>query len=215
MAGLEVDTSAIKPNSHRYREEQQEKDRRERLNSVVKKDAVVSTKKPLSQKFADLFMSEDADDVKSYVIFDVIIPGIKNTILDVIEMYFFGSSSGRNRSRSKDHENRTNYNSFYRGSNSSRRDRRGREREERSQNNKIDYRNIVLNHRDDAEEVVEQLHKRIRKEGYASIADLFDLIGVDPNYNDNNWGWTDERDIGIRRIASGFLIDVATAEYIN
>lgn len=210
MAGLEdVDTSSIKPNSNKYRQENQEKSDRERLRAVVKKEAVASTKKPLSQKFADLFVNEDADDIKSYIVFDVVVPGIKNTILDVIEMAFFGTTTGRGKSKKKD---RTDYKSYY-GGRSSKRERE--ERRDRRGDDKLDYRNIVLTHRDDAEEVVEQLHKRIEKHGGASIADLFDLIDEPSNYNDNNWGWTSKRDIGIRRISRGFLIDVEEAEYLD
>lgn len=213
LAKIEIDTTSIEPNAHKYKNKQTDNDR-DRLNPVVKKGGVVSTKKPLSKKFADTFMTEDTDDIKSYILLDVIIPGIKNTILDVIEMAFFGSSSGRGRSRSKNE--RTNYRSYYGGSSTRRERRDDRHRDGRAKrDDKVDYRNIVLLHRDETEEVIEQLHKRIRKYGEVSIAELFDLIDEQSNYNDNNWGWKDERDIRLRRVSHGFLIDVAEAIYLD
>lgn len=216
MSELKIEADSLKPNSHKYREEQAEKasKERDRLSPIVKKDGVVSTKKPLSQKFAEMFISDDTDSIKNYIFMDVIVPGIKNTILDVMEMAFFGTVSGKKRGRSSRRDDRTDYRSYY--GDSSRRDRRDRDNKERSRrDDKLDYRNIVLLNREDTEEVVEQLHKRIKKHGAASIADLFDLIGEPSNYNDNNWGWMDPRDIGLRRVARGYLIDVSEPEWLD
>lgn len=221
MSGLSIDTSSIKPNSHKYHEDQkakkestEKKEERDKLSPIVKKGGVVSTKKPLSQKFADTFMSEDTDDIKSYIVMDVIIPGIKNTVLDILEMAFFGSVSGKKRGRGRK-DDRTDYRSYYGSSSSKRSDRRERDRDRDRRNNNLDYRNIVLLNRDEAEEVIDQMHDRIKKYGAVSIAELFDLIDEPSNYNDNNWGWTDERDIGIRRVSRGYLIDVAKAIYLD
>lgn len=218
MAEVKIDTSTIKPNSFKYREEQAEKQReeREKIEPVIKKGGVVSTKKPLSQKFAETFMQEDTDDIKSYILMDLIIPGVKNAVLDVIEMAFFGSISGKRRGHDRRRDDRTDYRSYYDSSSRSGRRERERDRDRRSRrDDKLDYRNIVLLYRDDAEKVIDELHKKIRKYGSASIAELFDLMGEPSNYNDNNWGWKDERDIGIRRVSRGYLIDVAEAEYLD
>lgn len=220
MAELRFDTSSIKPNSHKYHDEQAAKaasereEERDRLSPIVTKGGVVSTKKPLSQKFAETFITEDTSDIKNYILMDVIIPGIKNTVLDIVEMAFFGTVSGKGRQRSEKREDKRDYRSCYGGA--SRAQRRERESDRRSRrDDKLDYRNIVLLNRDETEEVISQLHKRIRKYGSVSIAELFDLIDEPSNYNDNNWGWKDERDIGLRRVSRGYLIDVAEAEYLD
>lgn len=221
--GIELDKESLKPNSHKYKAEQAEKaeEKRDKLSPIVNKEGVVSTKKPLGQKFADTFVSEDADSIKSYIIFDVVIPGIKNTILDVMEMAFFGTTSGRKRKSSSRRDDSTDYRSAYRGvSRSLTRDRdrdrdRGRVRERSRRDDKLDYRNIILKNRDDAEAVIDEMQRRIRKLDSASIADLFELIDEPSSYTDNNWGWKDERDIGIRRVSRGYLIDVAEPEYLD
>lgn len=216
MAEFKIDADSIKPNSHKYHESQAQKEERDKLEPVVKKDGIVSTKKPLSRKFADTFLKEDTDDIKSYILFEVIIPGIKNTVLDILEMAFFGTVSGKKRGGKKD-DDREDYRSYYGRSNSFKReDRRDRDKSRSRRDDKVDYRNIVLLNRDETEEVIDHLHKRIKKYGEVSIAELLDLIGeerIPPN--DNNWGWRDERDIGIRRVSRGYLIDVAEAEYLG
>lgn len=208
-----IDMESLKPNSYKYKEEMSEKDsgEREKLQPVVEKDRVVSTKKSLGRKFAETFLGENLKDVSKYLVWDVIVPGFKNAILDTMSMMFFGETSGRRSSGRRDSD-RTSYSSYYRGTSRSSRQRREREREE---DDKVDYRNIVLKYRQDAEDVVDALYDRIEKFGKATVADLFDLVGVTGQYTDNNWGWDRKQDIGVRRIDHGFLIDVAPAEYIR
>lgn len=217
MAEVKIDASTIKPNSYKYKEQVEQQEDREKLDPIVKKGGVVSTKKPLSQKFAETFLIGDGMDIKIYIIRDLVIPGVKNAVLDVIEMAFYGTVSGRRRSTGR-RDVGTDYRSCY-SSPSRREDRRERSdsRDRRSRrDDKLDYRNIILLNRDETEEVIRQLHKRIDKYGCVSIAELFDLIDEPiSNHNDNNWGWKDPRDIGIRRVSRGYLIDVSEAEYLD
>lgn len=217
----EVDINSLEGNSHKQKAEKaagETQKSREKISPVVERDQVVSTKKPLGKKFAETFMTEDADDVKSWLIMDVIIPGVKNTILDILSMLFFGEVDSRSRRRRRDRDDRVNYSSYYRGS-SDRRDRDSRRRRDRDDrydsDDRVDFRNIILRNRSDAESVIGAMRDRIRDNGAASVADLLDLIDVAGRYTDNNYGWDDERDIGIRRVSSGFLIDVAEPKYLD
>lgn len=222
----DIDVNSLEPNSHKYKAEKareaQDPKSKEKISPIVKREQIVSTKKPISKKFAETFMTEDAKDVKSWLLMDVIIPGVKNTILDIISMMFFGevdSRSRRGRSR-RDRDDRVNYSSYYRGS-SDRRDRdyhRSRERDRYDSDDRVDFRNIVLRDRGDAERIINAMRDRIRDNGSASVAELIDLLDIDNyvgRYTDNNYGWDDERDIGIRRVSSGYLIDVSEPKYLD
>lgn len=194
--------------------------KKDELTPIVNKDQVIVNKKPLSSKFADAFISDAAKDVKDYILLDVIIPGIKDTIINCMEMIFFGSTSSRGRSRgSRIASENTSYRAFYQSDYDSygaprRRERRDRYRDD-GYSDRIDYRNIVVRDRGSAEEIVNKLRGRIEKYGEATKSDLFELIDVPSSHVDNNWGWTDPRDIGIRRVTSGYLIDVADAVYLE
>lgn len=212
----EVNIDDLKPNSNKYKSQQSEREKKDKLKSVVDKSSVVSTRKPIGKKIVDTFVTEDSNDIKSWLIMDVIIPGIKNTVLDMLQMAFFGEITSRGRSSRYDSRSRTNYSSYYGGSSRSRNSRsRYDERDRYERDEKLDYSNIILRNRGDAERVIEELRNRIRDCNAASIADLFDLLDLSSKYTDNNWGWTDERDIGIRRVSSGFLIDVAEPRYLD
>lgn len=202
----------IEPNSYSYKEEQikNSSQKKDKLESVVKYGGVVSTKKPLSKKIMNKFIEQDIQDVKSYILFDIVIPGIKNLIIDGLSMVLLGEVRER-KSRSGNYydRKRTNYSSYYRGGNYHREEKRYED------DDKVDYQNIVLRSRSDAEEVIDKLRGRIRDQGSASVADLFDLIGVAGRFTDNNWGWIRENQVGIKRIPDGFLIDVEEAKYLD
>lgn len=214
----DLDINSLEPNSNKYKAEKEAQKNREKVSPVIKREQIVSTKKPLGQKIAETFMTEDTKDVKSWLIMDVLIPGIKNTILDILSMVFFGEVDSRSRRSSRGgRDGRTNYSNYYRGSSDrdSRRSRRNRDRDDYyHSDDRIDFRNIILRERRDAEDVVGALRDRIHANNSVSIAELMDLIDAPSNYTDCNYGWDDERDVGIRRVSSGFLIDVAEPKYI-
>ena len=235
MAKAKFDLDSLKPNSHKYKEEQRKAlekggEKKEVFTGDVvdipKKTGIVRTKKSLGDKFKEAFISDDSRDVKTYIVWDIVIPTIKNTILDSIEMIFFGGGrSGRGSYGSREP---VSYNSYYKSEyNGNRRSiRRGeRQRDQKryeASNEKVDYRNIILRDRRDAEEVVNYLCDHIRECDQVSIADLIDHLGemfsdfkATSNYVDNNWGWVDEKDIGIRRVSNGYLIDVEEAKYLD
>ena len=54
-----------------------------KLEKVVT-GAAKTRKKSEARKFVNIFVPEDGENVKSYIMMDVIIPGIKNAIADVI-----------------------------------------------------------------------------------------------------------------------------------
>jgi len=199
-------------------------DKKDALVPVVDKEQIIVQKKSLGTKFADAFISDAAKDVKDYIIMDVIIPGIKDTIINCMEMIFFGNTSNRRGRRSSvGYSDNTSYRAFYQSEydgygaprRRDRRDRRYRDDEREFSRDQIDYRNIVVRDKDSAKEIVSILRGRIEKYGEATKADLFELIEISSTSVDNNWGWTDTRDIGLRRVSNGYLIDVADAEYLE
>ena len=71
-----------------------------KLEKVVT-GAAKTRKKSEARKFVNIFVPEDGENVKSYIMMDVIIPGIKNAIADVISIVLFGDSGRIGGSRSK------------------------------------------------------------------------------------------------------------------
>lgn len=169
------------------------------------------------EKMAEVFLSEDTKNVKNYVIWDILIPGIKNALADIviggIEMALFGSTRGsRSGSSRRGGETRVSYRSYY----DSDRDVPGRSRVDRSgSSSEYDFSNILLDSRGDAETVILHMEELVDHYGEATVADLCSLVGVNSKHTDNNWGWTDIRDFGFRRSGRGYILNFAKPIYLG
>lgn len=212
-----IDLANCPSNSYKDRKEKEEKKNR-RVDPVIKKDKIVSTKKSTSRRILETFLDDDIEDIRSYFLFNKLIPGLKNGFWELLETMFFGNGDDRRR-YGMNGRNYSSYSSYYRSGGEWRYDRERNSRRDREEyypkDDKIDYRNIVVQGRADANDVINKMIERIEEYGACSVADLFDMIDLPSNYVDNNWGWVDERDIRVRRVSAGFLIDVPEAVYLG
>ena len=171
--------------------------------------------KSLAEKAGDVFLSEDTRTVKNYILWDVLIPAIKNSIADVIiggiEMALFGSTRGR-RSSSSGGTSHVNYSSYSRDD---RRDISGRRVVNANRSSRYDFNNIVLDSRGDAEEVISSMEDLVRDYGEATVADLNSLVGITGKFIDNKWGWTDCRDFHVSRSGRGYILDFNPPIYLD
>ena len=71
-----------------------------------------------------------------------------------------------------------------------------------------DYKDIIVEDRGDAEDIVDRMQDLIDRNGKASIADLLDLVNLPSNFSDVDWGWTNPKSISYRRVRDGYKIDV-------
>lgn len=188
---------------------------KKKLKPIVNKEEITHSKKGFGKRLAETFIQGAKEDVKDHIIYDVIIPGVQDAFLDTMEMIFFGETSGKRR-RGRD-RGYTDYTAHYggRSSRGSSRSRRDSNRDRDDESERVDYRDIVLRNRDDAYEIVDQLYFRIHETGAATIADLLDLVDLPTKPSDNDWGWESKKDISVRRVSNGYLIDVERARYVG
>lgn len=197
-------------NSHRSRElKATEPAREKRVEKVV--SGAVSTRDNKGRKLADIFISEDAANIKSYVFMDVLVPTIKETvstiIKDVVDIIFFGGTSagGRGRSGSK-----IAYHQY-----SSRRDDR-RETTNYNTRGRFDYDDIEFTTRGEAQLVLDQLNEIIDEYKFATVMDMYDLAGLTPPYTSNDYGWTSLRTAELVRVRGGkYIIKLPKASAID
>jgi hypothetical protein len=179
-------------------------------------------KKPLGRRFAETFVAGEADSVGRYVLFDVIIPAIKDIIADVVSQGIEKMLYGEARSTSR----RTGYRpgaahvSYNRYSSSPpwNRDRDKREESRpisRRSRASHDFDEIVLATRAEAEEVLSQLFELVSKYEQATVSDLYNMVGITPAFTDEAWGWTDIRGVGAVRVSNGYLLDLPKPEPLD
>ena len=195
-----------KPNSHKFNSEQKEIDERKKLDKVVTGEAKRIKKNEMA-RFKDVFISEDAKNVKSYILSDVLIPAVKKLINDIvtdgIQMILFGGTSRKSGASGS----RVNYVSYNNYSNS------------RNENSVIrrpvtgySFDKIRIDNRGEAEEVLSQMDAIIEKYGMARVTDFYDLVGVTGNYTDNKYGWSNLSTARIVRTSDGgYVIELPRA----
>ena len=172
----------------------------------------VKVRKPgLGRKFADAFFGEDVQDVKSYILRDVLVPTIKATISDVIgggvEMLLFGRVSNGRRGMGGVNNvtlrNYTPYGTAYTNVNN----QTGRPQTRSFQAGRYSVQDLVFNSRAEAETVLDTMISYLRQyDGMVSVADLYDMVGVIGAYTDHSWGWTDLTTASVRRVPDGYLL---------
>lgn len=188
-----------KPNSHKYREmNNKEKATEKKVEKVVSGTTRVK-KKSEAKKFADVFMAEDIENVKSYIFMDVLVPAVKKAISDVvtngIDMILYGEN-GRTK---KGSSSKVSYRSYY---------DRGKNNHSASSSVKraYDYDDIILDNRGEAEDVLERMYELIDIYDNVSVADYYDLLGVSSDYTDNKYGWTELPNSSVVRVKDGYKI---------
>ena len=164
---------------------------------------VKTRKKSEFRKFTDVFVSEDINSVKHYIFMDVIVPVVKKAIVDVVSdgvnMLMYGDAGSHSKNNPS---SRVSYRSFYDKKNNSDRERYSA----RSTQSGYNYDDIVLDTRGEAEDVLTRMDELIATYGTVSVADMYDLCGVTPQYTDNKYGWTNIRNASIVRIREGYVI---------
>lgn len=210
-------------NSHRSRDPKPKKEVEKKHVEKVVQTEVVRRKTPLGKRFFNTFIGGDAKSVWGFVALDVMVPAAKDMLADAVsqgvERMIFGEarSTGRRTGR-RPNEPYINYNR-YSGSGGRRLQSpsEGRGRQELSTRARAshDFDEIILATRVEADEVIDRLFDLVNKYETATVADLYDLVGISGSYTDDKWGWVDLRGAGVTRVRNGYLLDLPKPEPLD
>lgn len=155
-------------------------------------EPIISNAKTKKRHVFSGFFSEDASNVKSYLGTEVLLPTIKKTISDLvttgIDVLLYGEK--------KNHSggNKPSYRSYYD-------EQRNVTSYIPSTSRGYTFKDVVLESRSDAEQLLDSMIDIVKRYGSISVADMYDLVGEPSKYTDNNYGWVDlsgahaERDV--------------------
>ena len=193
-----------KSNSHRSKEGKTAVPAEKKVEKVVKGTAKVKKKSEV-RKFADIFIAEDVSNVKDYIVQEVIVPLVQKTICDIFSdipnMIFYGRNGMKKRSGSSNYVSYRDYSS------------RSRNDEPIRNSGALDFGEVIVESRAEAEEILTRLDELIETYGVVSVADLYDLAGLSLSgrYTYNNYGWTNISRSEVIRVRDGWLVKMPKA----
>lgn len=196
-------TTKYASNSDKVKSSPVEKDA-QKIKSVVKGKTKVRQKSELS-KVAKNIISEECGSIKDYIIYDTLIPVVKDTVANLIkgsiDMLLYGEIRSSGRSGRRTNASRVSYRDFY----DDRRDDRRDSRRDRS-NSRLSYDDISFESRGDAEDVLAAMDDILESYGVVRVADFFELAGKTGSYVNQDYGWTNLASAKIEMYRGDFYI---------
>lgn len=192
-----------KPNSYKSKEANAQPEKR--ISKVISGQAR-TRKRGNVTKFADVFVAEDMDKVKSYIFIDVLVPAVKKAISDIVTNGIDMLLYGENGNKSNSSGTKVSYRSYY--------DQKNNDRERYAHayvRRGYEFEDVVVDTRGEAEEVLSALDEILATYKTVSVADLYEAVGKTCQYTDNKYGWTDIHTAQVVRIRDGYLIKMPRA----
>lgn len=202
--------SEFPPNSKISKSEQiQDKD----ITPVVSAGAV-RRKKSFRKQISETFVAGDAKTAVRYSIFEIMLPAARDMIVETlqqgIEKLFTGDT--RRRGLNRPLSGPTGYVSYNRIGSRNTGPLRTISRQARARHN---FDEIIIDNRVEAEEVIDKLFELVSRYESATVADLYELVGLTSTHTDHKWGWTDLHGSGVSRVRGGYLLDLPEPEVLD
>lgn len=169
-------------------------------------------KKSTARKLAEVFLSEDVPNVGDYLIFDLLVPAIKDTVVNIltggVEMLFYGKAG--NRTAKRKNGTVVTYDQMYTGGG------RGISAPRSSSRSVYDVMDVIFEDRGKAELVLDQLMEAISMYGEATVHGFYDACGVSTtSYNDDYWGWKNLQGAIVTRARGGWVINMPEPQQLK
>lgn len=196
-------------------EEEKNSGRQPRLRVV--NNSVQRRKKPVGSRFSEMFFGSDSKSVFSYVVTEVLLPGVKDMVADAvkeaIERKLYGDSKPAGRRTRPSNTGYVPYNRYSSPAPATRREEsRPMSRQARRNHN---FDEIILETRVEANETLDAMYDVLKKYEHVSVADLYDFVGVEGTDVDETWGWTDLSGSGVKALRgrnAGYLLELPSPE---
>ena len=164
--------------------------------------------------------SQSVEKVGDYVFKDVVMPMLRDMVVDSvtggIERAIYGDTRPA-RSSIRGSGARGGHISYNRYSSStpSAPAAPARRTVTKAQRARHDFDNIIIDSRQEADEVIDKLFELMSSYGYATVSDLYSMVGIESVHTDTQWGWYSMPGASPRRIRAGYLLDLPAPEFLE
>lgn len=192
---------------------------KEKMEPVVQ-GTVVRRRKGLGKRFSETFVGGETRGVGSFIAMDILIPAAKDMIVDAFTMGVERMVFGDVRPGSRRHSNvfrqgsmimnqRTNYQQPGMGQGP-------RAIEPRRSRANLQFDEVILSSRAEADEVLARMVERIEQYGAVTVADMCDALNEEAPFTYHRYGWVD---LGYARVSrargGGYLLDLPRPEPLD
>lgn len=194
-------------------------ERPEKIERVTTAETV-RRKRKLGHQFKETFIGGSARMAFEYMLTDVVVPAIRDTLAEAIqggiERLIYGDTRPRRGGGVSSYSNVGHVNYQRMGS-----PNRGGPPPATQQNRILSrqsrarqsFDELVIQTRVEAEEVIDRMYDLLSRYGMVTVAELYELTGVQSSHTDHKWGWTELRGAKVARLRSGgFLLDLPEPE---
>lgn len=78
-----------------------------------------------------------------------------------------------------------------------------------------DFDEIILSTRREAEEMLDSLYEELEQYDSVTVSEFYQMVGITPQYTDDNWGWTDFRGSSVRHVRGGYLLNLPAPIHLD
>ena len=182
----------------------------ERKVEKVIEGGAVQRKKPLGRRIAENFTGADAQSVGQYVLFEVVLPQLKDLVFDVgssaLQRALFGDRGGKTYSPGN-RRGAMSYNTISTQKAGGTSPYNSKPVQQSLPSN--DFGEIIVETRAAAEEARDKMSNLIETYSMASVADLKAVVGLTASFTDEKFGWTTMGGTDVRRVGGaqpGYLL---------
>lgn len=167
-------------------------------------------KRGLGRKFKETFIGGSLRDTADYMVVDVVVPAVRDTIVDAlqggIERLFNGESNRPRRSAAPSAYSGVGHVNYSGMSRTPTTQPRMLSRRSRTMH---DFGEIVIDSLREANDVIEQMYEVLSRLGVVHVADLYEMTGIASSHVDHKWGWTSLQGTKAVRTRDGrYLLDL-------
>lgn len=184
---------------------------REKLDPIIH-GKVVKKKPNILKRAARGMVADDVTNVGDFVFTDVLMPAVRNLVYDIVSQgahrVLFGTSRAPRRGVGTGAYIGGGANlktAYHRVSNDPVRSEPTMSRSDMARHN---FDELILDNHADAIEVLENLIARVDTYGSASVADLYDYLGVTGGFTDQAYGWKSLAGADVRQTRKGYVFDL-------
>lgn len=179
-------------------------------------------KKTIPDMFKETFVKKDIQDVVAYVVHDVAIPALQDTMVGIVtkganllfkgeaSSYGNGYSSGPYDSNGAVGNSRVDYGRPYRQSSYG-----SPYNESRYPRGSMRYVDVVVDRRDVAEDILRAIEQDTIDYGMVPVRELYEMVGMRWTSEDNDYGWSDVSSARIVSSRDGWKIMMPTPEFLG